>query len=75
MKTEEITDEIIAKQINSSKKAEEWYERSVKPRRRKIQQDICAWEKDDDARFKEVITLGFFHGYMQASEEMNHDRL
>ncbi len=52
------------------KKAEEWYNRGVVPCRREMQQDICAWYKDDDSQFKHVIELGFFYGYHHALEDM-----
>ena len=56
------------------KKAEEWYNCGVIPCRREMQQDICAWYKDDDSQFREVITLGFYYGYNQALEDMkNHE--
>lgn len=58
MKTEDI-----------HKLADHWYETSVVPCRREIQQDICAWYKDDDSQFREVATMAFFYGYVQAMEE------
>ena len=51
------------------KKADEWYNRGVIPCRRGIQQDICAWYKDDDSQFREVVKMGFFHGYMKAIKD------
>ena len=55
--------------IDIHKIAEEWYNQAIIPCRREIQQDICAWSKDDDSKFKEVILLGFFYGYLQALED------
>ncbi len=62
------TDIVTSEEIH--KKAEEWYNRGVVPCRREMQQDICAWEKDVDSQFKEVITIGFFYGYYHALEDM-----
>jgi hypothetical protein len=53
------------------KKADEWYNRSVTPSRKEMQQDICAWYKDEDSQLREVMTMAFFYGYTQALEEMN----
>lgn len=55
--------------IDIHKKADEWYNRGVRPCRREMQQDICAWHKDDDSQFREVILLGFYYGYLQSLEE------
>ena len=56
--------------VDIYKLADEWYNQSVIPCRREMQQDICAWQKDTDEQFKEVITIGFYNGYMQALEDM-----
>jgi hypothetical protein len=67
-----MTEEEIHKTVGDAhKKAEEWYNRGVIPCRREMQQDICAWYKDTDEQFRQVITTGFFYGYMQALEDMN----
>ena len=56
--------------IDIHKKADEWYNKGVFPCRREMQQDICAWNKEGEARFKEVITNGFYYGYLQALEDL-----
>lgn len=56
------------------KKAREWYDGGVVPCRRELQQDICAWYSDNESQLREVMTLAFFYGYVQALEEMkNYD--
>ena len=58
---------------NVHEKAKLWYDRAVIPCRREMQQDICAWYKDEDEQLRQVMELAFFYGYCQAIEDTTHE--
>ena len=55
------------------KKAEKWYKSAVIPCRREMQQDICAWYKDEDEQLRQVMELAFYYGYVQAIEDTHNE--